>query len=136
MITLRRSERAMCSLIRRATVSVPPPAAYGTTSVTGLEAGCAPTFDVSATSDRPTLVSVRLRSIMVPSLFFLVREAKLRCTIGQRRHIASLAARPLHQYIRLAFLVAAAIGALDLAKAVCAIEVNRSGVPLKHPELH
>src|SRR4051812_45493041 len=41
MMTLWPSERDICSPISRATVSVPPPAAKGTTSVMVFTAGCA-----------------------------------------------------------------------------------------------
>src|ERR1700741_2047802 len=45
-----------------------------------------------------------------------------------------LGPRPLHQHVGLAFLVAAAVGSLDLAKAVRAVERDSGGVPLEHPE--
>ena len=53
----------MCSLMRRETVSVPPPAEYGTTIVTFFVIGCAATCDVNAASRKHALVSARLRSI-------------------------------------------------------------------------
>src|SRR6476660_8681803 len=124
----------MCSLMSRATVSVPPPAAYGTTIVTGLPAGCAAACDVRAASKRQALVSTRRRSITVSSRFFLTARLCCRARWGNGVALLHSTARPLHQHIGLALFVAAALGALDLAEAVRGIEADGRGVSLEHPE--
>src|SRR6185503_16126841 len=75
--TVRPSARDMCSPTRRATVSVPPPAEYGTTIVTFLVIGCAAACEVNAASRKQALVSARLRSITSTSPIIFVRP-KLR----------------------------------------------------------
>src|SRR5436305_9407903 len=83
MMTERPSARDICSPMRRATVSVPPPAAYGTTSVTGLDAGSAPACNVNAASHRQ-LTSAALRSITANLLPVFLLEAMLPPITEQR----------------------------------------------------
>src|SRR3954447_17327447 len=61
MITLWPRVRDICSPISRATVSVPPPAAKGTTSVTVFGAGCARAGGENAESRRAKLARVILQ---------------------------------------------------------------------------
>src|SRR5258707_1260856 len=83
MIMVWPSVRDICSPIRRATVSVPPPAANGTTNVTVFGLGCAWAGIESADIKRPKPVRALLQSrltTIAPSeliLLLLYIRAKL-----------------------------------------------------------
>src|SRR4051812_37648089 len=98
---------------------------------------CAAAGEASAASRRNAAVSTRLRSITSASSDMSSREAMPAHDAGQphRSSAASMSsAQPLHQHVRLALLVVAAVGALDLVEAARAIERYRTRVALKDPK--
>src|SRR5882762_8823064 len=92
MIMVWPSVRDICSPIRRATVSVPPPAAKGTTNVTVFGLDCAWAGIESAAIKRPKPVRALLQSRLttiasLQACSFVVIRADVRLLARRRRPI-------------------------------------------------